>query len=282
MKNHLIKKIMFVFIIFFIIGTGFSSPIELNIQKNIIFNLNQQEILDEWNINITLDPKYPDGENNWYVSCVNLTISYDNETVKHVFVNGEIYISPIRFCEEGIFLIKIDAEDWQGNQMPTISFEIGIDYSKPLLDCGFWLSDEGLELYYVISDNVSGISVIEIYIGSTLEKINPEPPYCYTIPWDIINTYHIYDSFFKFVCYDNAGNKITCYPLKNKSSFVFIGIISETNLMKKYLGFHANLIYSPNFGIIRSQDFEFLVDRYFGIIGRNIIIAKIWGWQPTI
>ena len=74
MNYSLIRKGVVVFIILIFIGMSFVPSTGINIDTQFLKD-NSMEILDDWDINISFDPMYPDGDNNWYVSCINLTIT---------------------------------------------------------------------------------------------------------------------------------------------------------------------------------------------------------------
>lgn len=284
-KKHIGKTLAIGIIVLFI-GVGIYPAFAIEDKTSSSENENNSKaILNDWDINISFDPHYPNGNNNWYNSCVTITITYDNETVKYVYVNGEIYIEPIILCNEGVNQIVITAKDWEGNFMEPLTYYIAIDLTPPDIYCKIVPYDSYLEFKIVFSDNVSGTGSLEFYIGNTLDKEYAGPPYeglSWICKWETLPPLSYLPLKTKIVIYDNAGHFSECHPFPKPENIYIIGFIRNRCLSKRYLGFFANYIYTSNLGIVESENLEFVMDKYFGLIGRNIIIAKIWGWQVPI
>ncbi len=284
MNTNLLSKTLTLGIVVLFIGVGIHPAFAMEEKTSSSENeSNSKPLLNDWGINISFDPIYPNGENNWYISCVTLTITYNNETVKYVYVNGEIYIEPIILCQEGINLIEITAEDWEGNFMDPLNYEIAIDLTPPEICCWMQFYDGYFDLDIGFSDNVSGIGPLKFYIGNTLDKEYPAPPYeTITIDLDSAPPLSELHSYIKFAGSDYAGHYKECYPFPKPENIYIIGLIKNRCLSKRYIKFSAKYIYTSNSGIVESEHLVIIFDKYFGLIGRNFILTRFWGWQvPT-
>jgi hypothetical protein len=167
-----------------------------------------------------IDPAFPDGNNNWYTTDVEVVIMAEDPLcpdpclgtssgLGDIFykLNGELntYDGAFDIDEEGVNLVEYWAVDNAGNEEEHFTFEVAIDTSDPDVDMVFEKIEDGtlqVEFTAIVADTVSGIEKVEFYIGSSLELTVTEPPYKYLITWQ--------DSYktetFKAVAYDLAGN----------------------------------------------------------------------------
>jgi hypothetical protein len=168
-----------------------------------------------------LDPEYPDGENNWYVSPVTVTVdAWDNlcdigsgiEKIVYIIdgVMGEIPGSHGTFVvdEDGVHLIEVYAVDGVGNEEEEHhTFEIAIDATPPTVDlvhetyqdeAGAWMVD----LTATAGDVTSGMNRVEFKIDASLELTLYAPPYDWTVIWE---AGHKTKTFYAYA-YDDAGN----------------------------------------------------------------------------
>ena len=161
----------------------------------------------------TLDPPKPDGENGWYVSDVNVTLTATDDLsgVKEIryTINGgpEGVISG----DNGTFIIHDDSEDilveyWAidnaGNVERTNSFMVDIDQTEPdTVLCyeivgGNWLFGWDYEFSLQVTDAMSGFNITYYRIDGGEWEIYTEP---FTLPDG-------YDIFIEYYSVDYAGN----------------------------------------------------------------------------
>jgi hypothetical protein len=171
----------------------------------------------------TLDPLYPDGENNWYLQDVEVTITAEDlpcpdpcegtaSGIDYIvyILNGEEFevngdTTTFMVTEEGVNLIEYWAVDNVGNVGDPFTFEVAIDKSKPSVDFIFEKIEDGtlqVEFTAYATDTVSGIAKVEFYIDSSLELTVTTPPYKWLITWDAAYK----TKTFKAIAYDLAGN----------------------------------------------------------------------------
>jgi hypothetical protein len=172
---------------------------------------------------ISLDPPEPDGENGWYVSDVNVSLSATDELsgvreIRYRTVEGEWKVQSGDYVE--LFLdydclndglIKYYAVDFAGTREKTNTFEIDIDQQPPEIKYNVTVVIEGLiyKIYVVkIStlyfDNCSGIERIEFYINDELQETitGTGPEYVWTFRYNK----KIPKLFYKIRIYDEAGH----------------------------------------------------------------------------
>ena len=164
-----------------------------------------------WTINGTM------GENNWYVSPVIITCSYDHEIYAHVYYeydenhSGE-YVEPIVIDNQGEITLLWSAFDYEGNIEDAGYLTFKIDSVPPVSN--LTMKREGLFKWLLIADvtdNTSGICRVEFYIDNSLIGIATTVPYEYT--WAgfmliILLKYIVYgDDYLPLIKpYDCAGN----------------------------------------------------------------------------
>lgn len=169
-----------------------------------------------------LDPEQPDGENNWFISEITVTVDavdccdppHDGSGVKEIKykVNGvEGTISgdhgTIMLEDDGVHLVELWAIDNAGNEEAEHhTFEVAIDTGDPSIDLIYeaYEEDDGWHVDFtaLASDDTSGIDKVEFYIGSSLEGTLTEAPFVWSIAWE-----EGYETeTFKATAYDNAGN----------------------------------------------------------------------------
>jgi hypothetical protein len=172
------------------------------------------------------DPQYPDGENNWYTRSVDVEItafdplcpdpclgtSSGLKEIHYIVDGGSEVVVPgdtaeFKLTTDGVHLVEYWAVDNAGNVEDPFTFEIAIDKTAPAVtllynvyqdESGGWKVDFNA----AASDATSGVSRVEFYIGSTLEKTDSEPPFDWSIDWN--KDYKT--QTFKAVTYDSAGN----------------------------------------------------------------------------
>jgi hypothetical protein len=166
-----------------------------------------------------LDPENPDGENNWYVSDVTVTVdAWDTceiqSGISHIvyIVDGVMDTIP---GDHGQFVISGDgvhhgtiyAVDNVGHEGVHHTFEVAIDASDPNCDLIYVkYTDEGVnyvEFTALAGDATSGMDRVEFTIDGVLEETIPGAgPYVFVVEWAGYGAT-------TEVCakaYDNAGN----------------------------------------------------------------------------
>jgi len=167
-----------------------------------------------------IDPPEPDGWNDWYVSCVNVTINATDEGsgVKEIryTVNGGpveiIYGDNVTFmvCEDGINLVEYWAVDWVGNvESPKHSLTIYIDKTPPevsltyeIIGGNMW---QGWEFEFAVTadDTMSGICLVAWFNNDELMWTDDGPGPVYV--WQI-RFCPFPGTTIKVIVYDCAGN----------------------------------------------------------------------------
>jgi hypothetical protein len=169
-----------------------------------------------------LDPEYPDGLNNWFISKVTVT-AYAWETGECIANSGIdriVYIvdgvADFISGDHGTFVIEGDgvhfceiyAVDKAGNEeLEHHTFEVAIDTTPPTCDlqhdeykdeAGTWF----VHFLAVANDATSGMNRVEFFIDGALQHTDDTGPFEWTIEWDPdykTKTFYAY-------AYDNAGN----------------------------------------------------------------------------
>jgi hypothetical protein len=173
----------------------------------------------------TLNPATPDGENNWYVSDVKVTITAVDPPCPDPCILGVISgVAEIKYeingvpgsipGSSGFFMVEDDgnnlvefwAVDNVGNEEVHQIFTIAIDQTPPTCDLAHteyegtsgWMVD----FEAIAADVTSGMNRVEFKRGSELLDTVTAPPYEYTHTWesgDGSATFYAY-------AYDQAGN----------------------------------------------------------------------------
>jgi len=114
------------------------------------------------------------GNNNWYVSKVNVTLYAvdDSSGVKETFYkinDGEwlLYTEIFNVSNEGINNVYYYSVDYAGNKEDTRYIELAIDQINPVVDLIYEFKDN--HIYHLINfeactkDETSGIEKVELY-----------------------------------------------------------------------------------------------------------------------
>jgi hypothetical protein len=170
-----------------------------------------------------LTPLMPDGENNWYMQQVTVTITATDPLCPdpcygtasgiaeiHYVINGVETVKEddevtFKIKDEGVNLVEYWAVDEAGNVEDKFTFEIAIDTENPSCVLSFEKIEDGtvvIKFKAEASDATSGINEVEFFIGSTPETPKTTPPFTWEVPWQ--------DSYktvtFKAIAHDSAGN----------------------------------------------------------------------------
>ncbi|MFW9964811.1 MAG: OmpL47-type beta-barrel domain-containing protein [Candidatus Sifarchaeia archaeon] len=177
----------------------------------------------------TLTPVTPDGLSNWYINPVDVTLSFDDATsgVYQTFyrVNESpwiLYITPVTFSVDGVYLLEFWSVDCAGNQESAESISFKIDQTSPTTthsigDPSFSTDPTYIKTITPISleatDSLAGLTVTEyrLDMGVWIE---------YTSTFNILEIgFHTID----YRSWDTAGN------LEDYHSFaVFVNAVELT------------------------------------------------------
>jgi hypothetical protein len=172
------------------------------------------------------DPLYPNGENNWYTSAVDVEITAIDPLCPdpclgtasglgeiHYIVNeGDEVVVPgdtaeFSLTEDGVHLVEYWAVDAVGNTEDPFTFEIAIDSTGPTVSLLYNVYQDEAGAWHVdfeaaVGEQTSGANRVEFYIGSSLELTDTSPPFEWAVDW--ISDYKT--ATFKAIGFDNAGN----------------------------------------------------------------------------
>ena len=189
----------------------------------------------------TLNPPEPDGNNGWYVSDVDITLTAtdDMSGVNKTYyrINSgdwEIYNEPFTLSKDGDdILIEYYSVDYANNVEDVKSFKVDIDQTEPEIYLYFESLGNNRYIFIVeASDEMSGMERVEFYNYSELQEVvygsGPEyywetilvflVNYCgliyrKEITEEDVRFYAIYVraiqinyDYFSAYAYDNAGN----------------------------------------------------------------------------
>jgi hypothetical protein len=125
------------------------------------------------------------GENNWYITCVQLSFNWNPDLVKEVwvFLNGawKKYTSTVEICLDGYNnipwkWIDIDDQEHLGTPIP-----IKIDKTPPTVKLEKRIvSETEIEFTAKVTDPASGCEYVDIYLDGKHEVTDSEEPYTYT------------------------------------------------------------------------------------------------------
>ncbi len=117
-----------------------------------------------WTVNGTM------GKNDWYISPITLTCTYDHDVYAHVYYGYENYsgeyTEPITIENQGYISFIFSAVDYEGNIEKVGEFWFNIDYSIPeIIDLSVEKIGVMKWLFSVTTeDSFSGINNVEFYL----------------------------------------------------------------------------------------------------------------------
>ncbi len=198
--------------------------------------------------NVTIILNGTMGENGWYVSCVEINITTDDNvsTVYYSIDNGSWQTFGgviIVVCDDGLHIFCWYYVDNEGNESAIECIEFKIDQTPPIIDLTLE-TDKEYGIWYITftatcSDATSGMDRVEFYMDDELVCTDDEAPYewIYTVPFVshviglifnpqfseenvtffalivIITNEHnsssVYSKYFYAIAYDKAGNSET-------------------------------------------------------------------------
>ena len=159
--------------------------------------------------NISFNPQEPDGENDWYVSNVTVTLNaYDEDGVNVTYyrINSEEwkkYTEPFTLSEDGEdILIEYYSVDNTGNVEDVKHITVDIDQTKPDIDLYYeiiggnkWNGWDILLTAYA-EDDMSGMERVEFYYKDKLQgTINGTEPYYECVIKMYLSDFYFYSYF---------------------------------------------------------------------------------------
>ena len=143
----------------------------------------------------TLNPPEPNGDNNWYVSDVEVTLNATDDisgvNVTQFRVDGgsiQTYTESFNVIADGVHTVEYRSVDYAGNIEDWKSVEFAIDQTKPYMDLT-WEAYKEDGIWYVMftvwcDDATSGVDHVEFYINGDLMFVDNTPPFKmgWTIP----------------------------------------------------------------------------------------------------
>lgn len=199
-----------------------------------------------------INPPYPDGENGWYISDIEVTIcaidpsigcGYSGSGVKEIRVrlNGgpwEIYeyncVTLVIYEDDDGILVEYYSVDNVGNEETIQSLTIKRDSTPPDTNA-YWKIIRRNQKYYIkftceATDELSGMNKVEMYIDDELYETieGPGPTYVFEIVW----TDEYKNATFKFIAYDMAGNSYSVELKDVKSKSIINSMINNLKLKK--------------------------------------------------
>ena len=121
------------------------------------------------------------GKNDWYISPVTLTCTYDHDMIAHVYYEYENYsgeyTEPFTIDNQGGIELLWSAVDYEGNIENLGNLMFRIDYTPPYIDLSVekigymkWLFSA------IVDDELSGVIKVEFYLdGLFLGNITSTP-----------------------------------------------------------------------------------------------------------
>lgn len=148
------------------------------------------------------------GENDWYISCVEITLTatddYSGVAITYYRIDGGDwmeYTEPFEICDDGEHALEYYSIDYAENVEEVKGpFDFKIDQTSP--EVSLTVEKQGFNKWLFIADAddaTSGVARVEFYVDDELVGEVTEPPYYFL--WTGI-------SFDKgqAIAYDNAGN----------------------------------------------------------------------------
>jgi len=143
------------------------------------------------------------GENDWYISCVTMTFTYNPSFVKEIYYyinNWQKYQDvPINICDDGGYNIPwywIDQMEKQHNESPIY---LKIDQTPPEIKLTKKTSINGeVTFTATVTDDASKVEYVEFYLDDELQETLTEAPYKWV--WTGEGAHPVYS-----IAYNGAG-----------------------------------------------------------------------------
>jgi parallel beta-helix repeat protein len=163
-----------------------------------------------------LDPATPDGENDWYISTVRITLitehmgrflppvsllnmAEDGYTMYRIDGGDwQEYVVPFTVSEDGEHLVEFYSVDRAGNEEPIQEVDFKIDRTVPIIELTVENTGGNTWLFTAtVADETSGVAEVEFYVDGELLGVVTEEPY----EWEYTGEGQVAQA----IVYDNAG-----------------------------------------------------------------------------
>ena len=158
------------------------------------------------------DPSAPNGENGWYVTSVEVTLSATDITsgvdeTRYKLNDGSwtTYTAPFTITEDDEYTLEFYSVDYAGNEETVKYVNFKIDQTAPTIE--LTVEKTGLMKWVLtetVSDETSGVAKVEFYLDGELLGEVTEAPY----EWECTKKGTAYA-----IAYDNAGNEAISDPV---------------------------------------------------------------------
>ena len=152
-----------------------------------------------------LDPATPDGDNDWYINNVQVTLLATDETsgidyTKYKIDDGawEIYVVPLTVSDDDEHTVEYYSVDNAGNEETINEVAFKIDQTNPTIELTW--DEENSKLVADVDDETSGVAMVEFYVNGEYVGEVTEAPY----EWEVTNPRQ--GDTGQAIVYDNAGN----------------------------------------------------------------------------
>jgi hypothetical protein len=169
------------------------------------------------------------GDNDWYISDVVISFSYDPKLVKEVGYNLDgtwrEYINPFTVDDDGNYQILwywIDEDDRRHNELPLV---LKIDQSKPTINIAKEeTSATTVKFTVTCNDDVSDVERIEFYLDDDLITTSNEIPATYIYTTDGSGVHDVYAIGYNFAGLSEVSDTLNT---KEKSRSLNLPILNN-------------------------------------------------------
>lgn len=231
------------------------------------------------------DPSYPDGENSWYASDVEVTLiaidDWSGVNATYYRLDGGLwmtYTEPFTVKSDGEHVIQYYSVDNAGNHEDVKSVGFKIDQTLPFIDVT-WKNVGIFKVKFTADafDATSGVDRVEFYLNDELMFTDYDDPY----EWIWVSRKGVgvtrigatvpTSPDFDFIVYDRAG-WWTDYEYSTPHQISIKGLICNPEISEENVTFFALIIRCNIDGIHTFKHLSF-PNNYEGYIGRFLIHA---------
>ena len=189
MKKHKFGKIVAVGALFILVFMGVFPSVEavVSVKSTIQVNKLESKLIKSLDRDDEPIPHIEGvlGDNNWYISEVTITFSYNPELVQEIqyriIDNWVTYTGPFDVIDDGVYSIAWRWIDLNGKTNYGLEIKFKIDKSPPeiTLTKDSW-TQNSITFLATTQDLVSGIEYVEFYLDDELIRTDDTDPYDYT------------------------------------------------------------------------------------------------------
>ena len=170
------------------------------------------------------------GDNDWYVTIVLLTFSYDPERVQeiHYFHGGdwiEYNDNPVEFENDGIYSIDWKWIDELGDEHYGWPIDFKIDVTPPTIQLSKKIGTGEITFTAACSDGTSGIQLVEFYLDDELIQEDLEQPFSYS--WVGSGIHEVYAIGYNFAGLSKVSNILDTTPRAKTVNFQLLEILIQ-------------------------------------------------------